>query len=272
MVTSSHVLPDASPAFGCNVAILDSGTLTIEEYGNHLSVNERETYARLSTPGQRTRWMAGRLAAKYLFLSSPGRARLQRKPTLSHLSSEALRVFSPWLYRQIEVVVMVGGKPGLSWCGEARAESISLSHSNGVSCACLGMDASVGVDIETTVSRLDAFYRQNFTAAERSWATSNSIRSDWLFTLLWSLKESALKLSLPTQAAGVWDIPKIEITCLPAPEQIGKFWSGKAIDEEFAVFNARVEAASRSLPVRVAVNGKDNFVLAVMNTLEGVVQ
>src|SRR5688572_26125511 len=105
MVTYSHVQPDASPAFGCNVAILDSRKLHAEEYAHHLSVGERATYDRLPAQSRRPEWLAGRLAAKYLFLNSIELSREgghhQAKPTLTQLSSESLRVFSPWLYRQI---------------------------------------------------------------------------------------------------------------------------------------------------------------------------
>ena len=267
MVTYSRVQPDAPPAFGCNVAILDSRKLHAEEFAPYLSENERMTYMRLSTQSRRNKWLAGRLAAKYLFLRSIERPQRSSQPTLSRLSSESLHIFSPWLYRQIEVVVETGGKPAFWWCGKARVESISLSHSNGISCACLGTRVSAAVDIETAVPRVDAFYRQNFTPTERSWAAAG-IRSDWLFTLLWSLKEAALKLSWPTQAAGVWDLPKIEIARLPELDQIEKFWSSKTMTYDFMVFNSNVKENYRSLPVRVAVNGTDNFVLAVISDNE----
>lgn len=268
MVTYSRVQPDASPAFGCDVAILDNRKLLVEEFAEHLSENERATYARLLTQSRRDKWLAGRLAAKYLFLNSIAHFQESKpcssKPTLARLSLESLRAFSPWLYRRIEVVAGDGGKPCLSWCGQPRTESISLSHSGDISCACLGIGVLTAVDIETIAPRLDAFYRQNFTAAERSWATCG-IRSDWVFTLLWSLKESALKLGWPNEAAGVWDMPKLEIARLPALKQVGKFWSSRTISDDFTVFSASVKENFRSLPVRVAVNGTDNFVLSVMN-------
>jgi len=77
------------------------------------------------------------------------------------------------MYQQVEVVTN-GGKPSLAWCGQTRPESISLSHSGSESCASIAFGAPTAIDVESTGPRIDAFYRSNFTEAERAWALGGS--------------------------------------------------------------------------------------------------
>jgi 4'-phosphopantetheinyl transferase EntD len=260
---------------GCSVASLESRELQDDEYTHHLSVGERAKYMGLPSQSRKSEWLAGRLAAKYLFLNrleisqgTPGR---QWSPALSKLSSEALGVYSPWMYQQVEVVTN-GGKPSLAWCGQARPESISLSHSGSVSCASIAFGAPTVIDLETTSPRIDAFYRNNFTEAERAWAVrtadGEATKANWFFTLLWTLKESALKLGWLNS---LWNLPRIEIGGLPGPNNIAPFWYSKTISNDFSVFTVSVKEHCRVMQVRVAVTGTRNFILTVMNAV-GVVK
>lgn len=281
MVTHYNSSPNSALGGGCSVALLEACELRGEEFTSHLSVGERAKYMSLPSQRRKGEWLAGRLAAKYLFLNrlemshgAPGRP---SSPTLSKLSSEALGVYSPWMYQKVEVLPNGGTSrryAKLVWCGKDRPESISLSHAGGVSSACIAMGPPTAIDIETAVPRIDAFYRHNFTAAERYWATrgadGESIRSNWLFTLLWTLKESALKLGWLNQA-GVWDLPRIEIDGLPGLNQIGRFWYSSKMRDDFVVFTARVKEHSRVMKAEVAVTGTSNLILTVMNPLGGVI-
>jgi 4'-phosphopantetheinyl transferase EntD len=265
---------------GCTVASLAARELQDTDYISHLSVGERAKY--LALPGQirKREWLGARLAAKYIFLdrleTSPAtqdeRTQDERwRPALSKLSADALDHYPSWMYQQVEVVT-AGEKPSLLWCGQARPESVSLSHSCGMSCASLTFGAPTAIDIETTLPRLDAFYRINFSDAERRWAVSAaSSSSDWFFTLLWTLKESVLKLGCFAQA-NVWNLPGIEIAGLPDANDIGPFWSSSTLSSEFAAFTLSVKERSRVIAVQVAVTGTRNFVLTVINPLGGVVK
>jgi 4'-phosphopantetheinyl transferase EntD len=273
-----HLKPKFNPASssGCFVGLLDACELQDKEYPRLLSVDERTKYMSLSSQTRKSEWLAGRLAAKYIFLSRLETSQEIQKPwnpTLSKLSSEALGVYSPWMYQKVEVVTR-GGKPGLVWCGQARPESISLSHSGGVSCASMAFGATA-IDIETAAPRLDAFYRINFTEAERCWATraaaGESIRSNWYFTLLWTLKESALKLEWLDQAS-VWNLPRIEIDGLPGVNDIGPFWFSNTMNNDFAVFTVSLKEHCRVMSVQVAVTATRNLILTVMNPLGGVIK
>lgn len=279
MVMGQHTKTEPNPARAndCFVGMLDVCELQDKDYTSHLSIDERAKY--VSLPGQRRKseWLAGRLVAKHLFLNRMEMSQEIRskhwKPTLSKLSSEALGVYSPWMYRKVEVLAHKG-KPGLVWCGKARAEKISLSHTGSVSCACIASGAPTAIDVETAVPRNDAFYRQTFTEVERYWATREAdgefINANWYFTLLWTLKESALKLGWLKQAS-LWNLPRIEIEGLPGLKHLRPFWSHSTIDDAFEVFTARVKEERREMQVQVAVTGTRNFVLTVMNPLIGAV-
>lgn len=260
----------------CSVGLLDVGQLQDERHLSLLSASERASY--LGLPGLRRKeeWLAGRLAAKQIFLDRLERSETslgqEWRPALSVLKPEAFDTYSPWMYRQVEVHTR-DGKPGLVWCGSARPEHLSLSHAGGVSCASISAGAPTAIDIETSAPRVGAFYRNTFTAAEREWAHreagGESGRSNWFFTLLWTLKESVLKLSWLKQA-GVWELPRIEIEGLPGFEPFGPFWSNSTALNDFLVFTARVREACRVMQVQVAVSGTRNLVLTVMNPRSGV--
>jgi len=221
----------------------------------------------LPSQTRRSEWLAGRLAAKYIFLNRLETSQVTQPerwtPTLTKLSADAFNHYPLWMFQQVEVV-SAEAKPSLIWCGQARPESVSLSHSCGVSCASLTLGAPTAIDIETTVPKFDAFYRINFSDAERRWAISAaSSRSDWFFTLLWTLKESVLKLGC-FKHLSLWNLPAIEIGRLPSVNNIGPFWFSSTLNSEFAVFQLSVKEHSHVIPVQVGVTGTRNFVLTVI--------
>ena len=279
-VMASHTKTEPNPARSndCFVGLLEVCELHDKDYTSHLSADEGATYMLLSGQRRQSEWMAGRLAAKYLFLNGLEMSRETRRkawrPTLSKLSAEALGVYSPWMYQQVEVLSN-GGPPSLIWCGKKRPERVSLSHAGGVSCASIACGAATAIDLETSVPRNDAFYRNTFTEVERDWvalgADGELSRSNWFFTFLWTLKESALKLGWLNQAS-VWNLPRIEIDGLPGLKHLGPFWRGSKMDNAFVVCTARVKEDRRVMQVQVAVTGTRNFVLTVMNPLIGAVK
>ena len=262
----------ASLALGghCRVASLEARDLRDGDYARHLSVDERTKYMALPTQTRKREWLAGRLAAKFIFLNRLETSQVTQdegwRPTLTRLSSDALDQYPSWMYQQVEVVT-AGKKPSLFWCGRARPESISLSHSGGTSCASLTFGAPTAIDIETTVPRLDAFYRANFSDAERQWAArAASSRSDWFFTFLWTVKESVVKLGCFPQTS-IWNLPGIEIEGLPRVNNLGP-----SSFSEFEVFELSVKAQSHVISIQVAVTGTSNLILTVVNPLSGVVK
>ena len=275
MVTSDSSKANSALGGDCRVASLASRELQDQDYTRHLSVAERTKYVALPNQTRKNEWLAGRLAAKYIFLNrleAPQVTQDKRwRPSLSKLSADTLGNYPSWMYQQVEVVT-AGAKPGLVWCGQARPESVSLSHSGGLSCASVTFRAPTAVDIESTAPRFDAFHRVNFSDAERRWAvTASSCRSDWFFTVLWTLKESVLKLGCFGQAS-LWNLPRIEIEGLPGVNDIERFCFGNALSNEFAVFNLSVKQHTRVMPVQVALTGTSSLVLTVVNPLDGVIK
>jgi 4'-phosphopantetheinyl transferase EntD len=256
----------------CAVGLLEVCELRDEEYAGHLSPRERAKYVRLHGTRRRGEWMAGRLAAKYLFLNRlEGAGRPRSVTTLLELSAKVLDAYSPWMYRAAEVL-SDGGAPNLFWCGALRTEKVSLAHTRGVSCACLSVDAPAAIDIETVAPRDGAFYRKNFTESERDWVNvetgGESAGAIWCFTLLWSLKESALKLGWLSQAS-VWSFPRIQIGGLPDLDRVGPFWCESTMGDACAAFHARVEEDRRVMHAQVKVAGTRDLVLTTMSPLTG---
>lgn len=277
MATERHTKTETNPARAdeCFVGTLDVCEVQCGDYTGHLSADERAKY--LSLPGERRRseWLAGRLAAKHLFLNRlemfEGARSLAWRPALSKLSADALGVYSPWMYRRIEVLAH-DGEPRLVWCGEDRPERVSLSHTNGMSSACIAFGTPTAIDVETSVRRHEAFYRNTFTEAERCWATRGTEgvfgSSNWYFTLLWTLKEAALKLGW---TASLWNLPRIEIDGLPGLNHLEPLRRSRNVGDAFVVFTARLKKDRREMRVRAAVAGTRNYVLTVMNPLIGAV-
>ena len=275
MVTRDSSKANLALGGHCRVASIDSRDLQNRDYTAHLSVAERTKYMALPSRTRKSEWLAGRLAAKYVFLSRLETSQVTQdkgwRPIITRLSAHALDHYPSWMYRQVEVVT-AGKKPGLIWCGQARPESISLSHSCGTSCASLTFGAPTAIDIESAVPRLNAFYRINFSDTERRWANGAvSSRSDWFFTFLWTVKESVLKLGCFPQTS-IWNLPGIEIDGLPGLNKIGPFSFSNTFSSEFAVFELSVKAHSHVLPVQVAVTGTSNLILTVVNPLSGAVK
>lgn len=272
-----HIKTENIPARAddCFVGTLDVCELQGGDYANHLSSDERAKYASLPGERRKSEWLAGRLAAKHLFLNRvemfEGARSKNWRPALSKLSAEALGVYSPWMYRKVEVLTD-DGKPRFVWCGNARTERVSLSHTGGLSCACIASGTPTAIDVETSVRRHEAFYRNTFSEVERYWATRGAddklSEANWYFTLLWTLKESALKLGW---TASLWNLPRIEIDGLPGLNRLEPLWRSRTMGDAFVVFTARVKDACREMRVRVAVAGTRNYVLTVMNPLIGAV-
>lgn len=275
--------PNPARSNNCFVGWLDVCELQDKEYKNYLSPEERAKHASLPGERRKSEWLAGRLAAKHLFLNcleTYGEIRSERwSPGLSQLSAVALGVYSPWMYRKIEVL-SDGGQPGLVWCGKARTESVSISHAGGISCASIASGKPVAIDVESAVRRNGAFYRNTFTEKEKLWvarvADGESRSANWCFTLLWTLKESAMKLGW-LDVASIWNLPRIEIDGLPGFNrhgfnQIEPFWRSSNMSDAFVVFTARIKETCRAMQVQVGVAGTRNFVLTVMNPLIGAVK
>lgn len=116
----------------------------------------------------------------------------------------------PEYLRLLEIRSAFSGEPQAFVEGKPAPVTVSLSHRAGVAlCTIVLSVANLGCDLEKIESRDDVFIADYFTREEQHSLAGVPVESrDWLVTLLWSAKESALKalhegLRLDTQSVNV---------------------------------------------------------------------
>jgi 4'-phosphopantetheinyl transferase len=142
-----------------------------------LSEGERARLNGLQIPKRRADWRLGRWTAKQaaaLYLNLPRTERV---------------------LAGIELRPAPSGSPEVFLHGRAAPMQLSLSHSLGVGlCVVAPAGAELGCDVETVEPRCPVFLVDYFTDEERELVARTPVdRRDQVVTLLWSVKESALK-------------------------------------------------------------------------------
>jgi 4'-phosphopantetheinyl transferase EntD len=198
------------------VAVLRQADVSDVDTLAWLSDRERTAAAALRSARRRQEWIAARLAAKYLFLGAP-RPRASHgagwRPRLVWVTRPMLDTYPAWAYRCIDVAVPTRGTTGvprLTWRAEVQAVHVSLAHQGGYAAACLDWRAPIGIDVERIERRSRIFRDAHFSDAERDWAEGPQTDCDRAYTLLWCIKESALKAQ-ERDAASVWHLPGVEL-------------------------------------------------------------
>ena len=143
-----------------------------------LSRRERETLDRLHVPKRRQDWLLGRLVAKRAVAAWLGPA--DRPPPPS----------------AIEILAAADGAPEAYVATVAAPLAISISHGAGRAlCAVVPRGMAVGCDLEHVEPRDEGLVEDFFSEDEVAIVRSRDGRArDLLVTLVWSAKESALKL------------------------------------------------------------------------------
>ena len=96
---------------------------------------------------------------------------------------------------RIEVRPAASGAPELYLDGQRLDRGISLTDRAGCAvCLVADRDARVGCDVELAEPRSDAFVRDYLTEAERRLVAGSGPARDTVANLVWSAKESALKV------------------------------------------------------------------------------
>lgn len=261
------------------VAILAWDTLAAKEALDYLTEAEIRRLGDIKNEERRKKWLVGRIAGKYLYLNRmresdawPG----LEQSFFMELTRGHIETFATSMYRCVEILPDIDSSsniPRIFMPGVRVRDplSISISHTDSLSCVCLAQDASIGVDLEKPAFRLDAFYRTNFTNHEKEWARRVAGKSDispqWLYTVLWSLKESALKSSYSAKAS-VWNIPNIEIDGLSEVTDWGKLYRHVELGSEFLYFSIGVSDGPEKKQVRVALTATRHMVLVILNAGE----
>jgi hypothetical protein len=246
------------------VATLDSSLLERRDYLNCFSDAERQEILGTRHIQRRLEKVAGRLAAKFLFLG-------QRDglPPLMHLSAADLDRYSASEYSSAEVFRNEHVLAGLPWiCGpRGEGQTVALAHAHGLACAYLGNEGSIAVDLESIQPRTPAFYQGNFTPRERTWAAQVSGRlalpQPWLFTFLWTVKECLLKTPW-FRDLSIADFPSMNVRITSGEEQLSCPYSAQQFLAGFVFLQADVEDASRTVQVNLALSGRHDLILTAL--------
>ncbi len=153
------------------------GDLTVSEVA-WLSERERRILAEMRFSKRRKEWLAGRWTAKQMLLRC-----------LSSLAGRSMATISIENHPNGYPLVLVEGQP-LPGC-------VSISHRAEKAAAAYVAeeDTFIGIDLEWIEERHPAFLQDYFTANEIEWVGSASPQEQSArTTLLWSAKESALKV------------------------------------------------------------------------------
>lgn len=254
---------------GCALALVPAGQVAERTHGDRLSSREAAHLSGLVNPRVRRRWLAGRLAAKSLLLHE---GEVRGGARLVALDGASLGALPAASCREIEVLPGESGPPRLTWRGQAVPAQVSISHGGGFSCAAVaGPGVATGIDLESTAPRVEAFYRGNFTPRERDWvdagARASGLPGAWLFTLLWTIKEAALK-SGATAVRSVWGFPGLEVR-LPA-DLPGQLAAGcrPALGERFTAFEALACADGRRTRARIETTSTPDLILSLLTDVE----
>ncbi len=160
-----------------NLYWLEQTEADVPAENDWLSAVETQRLEGLRFPKRRGDWRLGRWTAK--------------RAVAAYLNLAA----DPTALAAIEIRPAPSGAPEVFLADGPAAIASSLSHSAGTAvCAVTPFPAAVGCDLEVIEPRSDGFFDDYFTAEEQAMvARMSAADRPWLFTLLWSAKESALK-------------------------------------------------------------------------------
>ena len=251
------------------VATLDSAALSGRDYLDCFSGKEQRKILGTRNNQRRLESLAGRLAAKFLFLNQHSADRLNA-PSPIHLTPAHLDRFTAPEYRSAEVVRsddVRSGLPWISWLSGNGGQTVAIAHSNGVACAFLGNEDVIAVDMECAEPRTPAFYSGNFTSIERRWAGQVSSRLRlhlaWTFTFLWTVKECLLKTPW-FRDLSIADLPSMNVRIKSGEEQLVQPHFARDFLAGFVFLQADASDRSRTVPVNLAVSGRYDLVLTAL--------
>lgn len=253
----------------------DSGS----SYKKFLSTREQNRLSKFNHKKRKLEWLASRLVAKYLFLSQLelNNGRFSKCPwslTFRQLRPIDLSDFSLLRYQKIEILPernREGGAPRLIWCDDDYSNliQISISHAGGWAGAFISSAGWIGMDLEEVAPRGGSFYRRCFSEMERDWVNhgvkENSIGVDWLYTLLWTLKECYLK-SGQLEKANIWNVNKVEVKILTPISDIVIMNKRQLSTDGLMRLDAQLKGVSPGFTIHIAYMSIGKVILSVINS------
>ena len=153
---------------------LEQSQADVPDANDWLSSQELLRLDRLVFPKRHSDWRLGRWTAKNAVASCMQMAGIS--------------------LAEIEIRAAKSGAPEVFLRGSPLRITISLSHRDGIAACALVLEiARLGCDLETVEPHGEAFLADYFTAQEQEFIRGGQDR-DCLAAILWSAKESALKL------------------------------------------------------------------------------
>jgi 4'-phosphopantetheinyl transferase EntD len=255
------------------VGILDSAKLSADQCVACLSPIELDESVAISNQRRRAEWLAGRIAAKFVFLERERSSASARSSGLRmrQITLGDLAGFSSETYREVVVTKdksPAGGAPRIGWRSQGEGVRTAISHSNGLACAFIGDTNAYALDIEAPSPRIPAFYLRNFTPRERNWtgecARLFNLDPDWLYTLLWSAKECLLKTPSFVRLS-LWNMPAIEINVVAGSERLAAVHQATGLSGNFEILGVETpKGLGPASHFQLAVGGTANLILAAI--------
>jgi phosphopantetheinyl transferase len=253
---------------GAVIGVLDSAELAGRDYSVCLSAEERDTASRIRSARRREEWLAARILAKYLRGTGLPDWAAQAGTPVPRLLRVTCAALTPVADEQFREMTVTGVPPRISWNG--RTQTIAISHTNGLACVAVGRGTIQALDVETRTARVAPFYERNFTPREREWADGccreYGMDRDWVYTLLWSMKECMLKTPA-FQHLSIWDMPRIEIAVHGDPSVLRAPHEACTLEDDFAHLETEVNDGHRTVPACMAVAGTRDLVLTASKTI-----
>jgi hypothetical protein len=249
-----------------STAVLNFTSLDPGRYPSYMSAAEGARLSSFRSHERREQSLWARLVLKYLFLQqmSDPAASIFAVSMLS-LNERDLNRFPNWLYREVSLMPGEDSKsPLITWCG-SRTNRLrcSLSHQRHCCVASVAEGTRVGVDIESVEERASEFYRGYFTRHEQEWVSlaSSNMEPAWLYSVLWSLKECALKAA---EGLGAWArIANIHLLQFPEPVLLTRIYASSFFLFSPSCFSVVMESLGECCDFDCELAGHRGQVVAV---------
>jgi 4'-phosphopantetheinyl transferase len=187
----------------------------LPDHDDWLSDEEREVLAGFRFPKRRNDWRLGRWTAKQTFRAYRSKERI--------------------LLSSLQIRAANDGAPEAFYNGEPTAVSISLSHRRDRCLCAVGLPGfGVGCDLEWIEPREANFAADYFTPEELAATLEAPAGRELLETLIWSAKETGLKILRQGLSR---DTRSISIS-LNTPVQEGSWsmWNGRCLESSLVFY------------------------------------